>query len=248
MAATGKMPSITTIDREHYTKPLLLDMSDVEAVAGPSSPPRSPKLPPLLSASLYPPPPPSYQHFNPLNLHFHSILTQHWPAPGSEQEEALYSDERSIVDEPEGWTPRLKLQRRILLTHASGLDSLPDSVRSLHPELTSDEEIRNAVVSLGRLDLKLEMDPPDLEVLKSEKVGGYMVFGQWWPIPPKEGGLEEAGVRKLYDDETLDGNGRIGELIATGLNKHASSHAHIDTTVHALQIDDQPFFCFFVPS
>ncbi|PWN21824.1 hypothetical protein BCV69DRAFT_233249, partial [Microstroma glucosiphilum] len=76
-----------------------------------------------------------------------------------------------------------------------------------------DEELRDAIASLGRLDLKLEMDPPDLEVLKSEKVGGYMVFGQWWPIPPKESGLEEAGVRKLYDDETLDEEGRIALLL-----------------------------------
>jgi hypothetical protein len=196
-------------------------MFDVEAIAGPSSPPRSPKYPPLLSASLFPPPPPSYKNFTPLNLHFHSVLTQHWPARGSKEEETLYRDDQSTGDEPEGWTPRLKLQRRILLTHASSLDSLPDSVRSLHPELTTDEGLRDAIVSLGRLDLKLEMDPPDLEVLKSEKVGGYMVFGQWWPIPPKESGLEEAGVRKLYDDETLDEDGRIGEIDAAGCHRSA---------------------------
>lgn len=221
-------------------------MSDVGAIAGPSSPPRSPKFPPLLSASLYPPPPPCYQHFTPLNLHFHSILTEHWPAKGSEEESNVYSEELNTSDDVEGWTPRLKLQRRILLTHASSLDSLPESVRSLHPELKTDEEVRDAIASLGRLDLKLEMDRPDLEVLKSEKVGGYMVFGQWWPIPPKESGLEEAGVRKLYDDETLDEEGRIGEPAAENLI--AFSPAHIDLTLLAPQIDVQPCSCSSVPS
>lgn len=158
--------------------------------------PQSPTFPPLASASLFPPPPPTYSHFTAVNVWLHQILTQHEEG-GVNVEGSQGSASASTSTQP----PRLIQQQRVLLLHApAALTSAPEAVQHECPD---EEALRSHISSLS-VDLRLEMDPPDLSVIKGV-TKGYHLFGQWWPIPPIMTGIEEAGIKRLYSD--ADGSG-----------------------------------------
>lgn len=183
-----------------------------EALDGQGQPPASPKFAPLASASLFPPPPPTHQFFTPVNQWLYQVLKEH--------------DERKeqLQDEAAGPSDRIRAQRNILLEHAlPKLREAPHDVkRFLRPSSDNDRDdeqdaeiatasleasLREHILDLP-IDLRLEMDPPDLHVIKDE-LKGYHVYGQWWPLPPAMTGLEEAGIRRLYNEADHDAQGRL---------------------------------------
>ena len=174
------------------------DMEQDEA--GPSTP-RQPRYPPLLSASLFPPPPSSHIHFTPENIELYFLLKDRLPSVEDVQAQEELSqaiNEQNNTVGPDG-SRRLVMQTHLLLEHAPA---------RLHPQV-------RALAKTG-LDLKLVFDPPDLAIIEKE-LKGYSCFGEWWPIPRIETGLEEAGVRKLYDEADIrDSQGRLGEYKSTG--------------------------------
>ncbi|CAO1614789.1 unnamed protein product [Sympodiomycopsis kandeliae] len=166
----------------------------------------APEYPQLASASLFPPPPPSHVLFTPLNQHFYAVLKQHWPEEGSAQSRALTDadnqDDQQLQSSSSqlGWNKRLLLQRSILLQHSSKLDQIPEAVKELTSALETDQDVVDAVHAIGAVDLQLEMDPPDLSII-TEQAKGYHLFGQWWPIPAVVTGIEEAGIKRLYQED-----------------------------------------------
>lgn len=168
---------------------------------GEASPPPSPTFPPLMSASLFPPPPLIHLYYTPLNQWLYDILRQQKGDPTSDD-----GDETALK---RFFMPSSMLrQRRILLKCApEQLDSAPLIVR--HSLLDKDEgsdesvagqqqaQLRKHILQLP-IDLLLEMDPPDLHVIR-EELKGYTVYDQWWPLPPVMTGIEEAGIKRLYD-------------------------------------------------
>ncbi|PWN27869.1 hypothetical protein BDZ90DRAFT_173639 [Jaminaea rosea] len=173
--------------------------------AGPSSP----QYPPLTSASLFPPPPATHIHYTPVNLWLHGVLNEHWEEEALQDEEQEGDDDTSATSKSSSTSPRMKLQRRLLLLHA--LDALSDPSTPSH--ITSQytpSSLRSYILSLP-LDLKLELDPPDLNVITGI-AQGYHLYGQWWPVPARLPGLEEAGVQRLYaDDDAEPGADRDSE-------------------------------------
>lgn len=178
----------------------------------PLSPPVSPQYPPLASASLFPPPPSNHILFTPLNTHFYSLLKHHWPEEGSAQARDLLLDDasgQSVSSSSSGWNRRLLLQRAMLLKHASTLKEIPQGTKDLSPDVQTDGDLARAIQSISAVDLQLEMDPPDLSII-SDHTKGYHLFGQWWPVPAVVTGIEEAGIKRLYQ-EVRAADGSIGE-------------------------------------
>lgn len=101
------------------------------------------------------------------------------------------------------------MQRAILLKHASTLEHIPQSTKDLSPDLQGDGDLAKAIQSIAGVDLQLEMDPPDLSII-TEHTKGYHLFGQWWPIPAVVTGIEEAGIKRLYQEDSA-ADGSIGE-------------------------------------
>lgn len=171
--------------------------------AGPSSP----RFPPLTSASLFPPPPATHIHYTPVNLWLHGVLNEHWEEEALQDEEQEGDDDTSATSKSSSTSPRMKLQRRILLLHAPDALSDPSTPSSITLQYTP-SSLRSYILSLP-LDLKLELDPPDLNVITGI-AHGYHLYGQWWPVPARLPGLEEAGVQRLYADDDADAEPRAG--------------------------------------
>lgn len=157
-----------------------------------------------ISTSFFPPPPQVYKRFTKRNLRLLQVLNSHPLVEGDVPWDQL------------DFQQRLERQNRILSDHLRR-NVGPNSGDEMDEDQRDDEKAAEEY-DLPDFDLKLELEPPNVDLIEQD--GGYTVFGQLWPIPDVTPTLEELGIPVLYPRGNADRKELLVSLLQTLLQTY----------------------------
>ncbi|PWY99338.1 hypothetical protein BCV70DRAFT_200912 [Testicularia cyperi] len=184
------------------------DAGDQNAQAGSSA---------QISTSFFPPPPQVYLRFTKRNLRLLGALNKH-VIPANEPKWEELAPAQRMARQNSILTPILQLEKetRRQKLHEQGADN--DFEMGVDDGEQDDDEAVDQGLNLPEFDMKLEMEPPNMDWIEED--GGYTVFGQLWPIPDTNPTLEELGIPVLYPLDSVNRKDLLISLLNTLLQTY----------------------------